>query len=76
MSIGLYGASGNIPRKRICVTPAARFGFHEAKLKDMTAKLWNAYDSDIKGWINARGGLTPNFIWMRPPDTYRFFRKC
>ena len=38
--------------------------------------LWNAYDPDIKGWINARGGLTPDFKWMRAPNTYTYFKTC
>jgi hypothetical protein len=67
---------GHIPRARICVTPEARFGFHLAKQPQATATLWGAYPSDIKAWINAHGGLTTNFIWMRAPDTFRYFRKC
>jgi hypothetical protein len=67
---------GHIPRKRICVTPNASFGFHLAHLPQATATLWRAYSSDIKAWINAHGGLTHEFIWMRAPDVYRFFRKC
>ncbi|WP_292260722.1 hypothetical protein [Mesorhizobium sp.] len=31
---------GYIPRSRICVTPAASFGFHLAHRTDMTAVLW------------------------------------
>jgi hypothetical protein len=67
---------GHIPRERICVTPAARFGFHLANLASATATLRAAYDSDITGWINAHGGLTHDFIWMKAPDTYRYFKKC
>jgi hypothetical protein len=67
---------GHIPRSRICVTPEARFGFHIAHRPDMTALRWRSYASDIKGWINARGGLTPDFKWMGAPDTYKYFRKC
>ncbi|HVX98456.1 MAG TPA: hypothetical protein VHA55_01535 [Pseudorhodoplanes sp.] len=67
---------GHIPRGRICVTPEASFGFHLAKRDDMTAVLRRAYAADITGWINAHGGLTREFIWMRAPDTYRYFRKC
>ena len=67
---------GHIPRERICVTPAARFGFHQANLPQMTAVLWSGYASDIKAWINAHGGLQKDFIWMRAPDTYRYFHKC
>ena len=67
---------GHIPRSKICVTPNGSFGFHLANLPSATATLWNAYDSDIRGWINARGGLTKNFKWMSAPDTYRYFHRC
>jgi hypothetical protein len=67
---------GHIPRKRICVTPQASFGFHLAHLPQATATLWRGYASDIKAWIKAHGGLTHEFIWMRAPDVYRYFRKC
>jgi hypothetical protein len=67
---------GHIPRERICVTPAARFGFHLANLASATATLRAAYDSDITGWIDSHGGLTKSFIWMTAPDTYKYFRKC
>lgn len=67
---------GHIPRSRICVTPAASFGFHLAHLQQATATLWNAYPADIKAWIKAHGGLSADFIWMRAPDTFRYFQKC
>jgi hypothetical protein len=66
----------HIPRDKICVTPAASFGFHLAKTASATATLLNAYSPDIKEWINQHGPLTAEFIWMRAPDTYRFFHKC
>ncbi len=67
---------GHIPRSRICVTPAASFGFHLARREDATVTLRRAYAADITSWINAHGGLTREFIWMSAPDTYRYFRKC
>jgi len=67
---------GHIPRTRICVMPDASFGFHLANLPSATATLWAAYAPDIRGWIGAHGGLTHNFIWMRAPDIYRYFRRC
>ena len=67
---------GHIPRGRICVTPEASFGFHLAHRADATATLRHAYAADITSWINAHGGLTQDFIWMRAPDTYRYFHKC
>ena len=66
----------HIPRSRICVTPAARFGFHQAKLPEATATLWSGYAADIKAWINARGGLQKEFVWMGAPDVFRYFKKC
>jgi hypothetical protein len=67
---------GHIPRSRICVTPAASFGFHLAHLPAATARLWAAYPADIKAWINQHGGLQRDLIWMRAPDIYRFFHEC
>jgi hypothetical protein len=66
----------HIPADRICVTANAAFGFHRAEEARFTAMLWAGYSEGIRGWINARGGLTPDFKWMRAPDTYRYFRKC
>jgi hypothetical protein len=67
---------GHIPRNKICVTPRASFGFHLANLPSAQATLWNAYSEDIRAWINQHGGLTHQFIWMRTPDVYRYFRRC
>lgn len=67
---------GHIPRNKICVTPDASFGFHLAHLASATATLWNAYQPDIREWINQHGGLTEQFIWMRAPDIFRYFKKC
>jgi len=66
----------HIPRSRICVTPAASFGFHLAKRQRGTDIMRAGYSADIMGWINRHGGLTYDFIWMSAPDTYRYFRKC
>jgi hypothetical protein len=66
----------HIPRDRICVTPQASFGFHQAHLPSATATLWNGYGPEIQAWINQHGGLQPQFIWMRAPDTYHFFKRC
>jgi hypothetical protein len=66
----------HIPRSRICVMPDASFGFHQAKLPQMTALLWNGYPGDIKAWINQHGGLKKEFVWMRAPDVFRYFKRC
>jgi hypothetical protein len=67
---------GHIPRSRICITEAASFGFHLAKVPSSTAILWHGYQADIRGWINQHGGLQRDFIWLRAPETFRFFHKC
>ena len=67
---------GHIPRSKICVTPNASFGFHLANLASATATLRSTYQSDIQAWIDAHGGLKKDFIWMRAPDVFRYFKKC
>ncbi len=67
---------GHIPRARICVTPEGSFGFHLAHLPSAQQTVWAAYASDIRQWIERNGPLTPDFIWMRAPDTYRYFARC
>jgi hypothetical protein len=67
---------GHIPRARICVTPAASFGFHLAHLPSAQQTLWAAYAPDIRKWIEAHGPLTPDFIWMGAPDIFHYFHKC
>jgi len=46
--------SATFPRHKICVTPAARFGFHLARRQDATQMLWSAYQADIRSWIDAQ----------------------
>jgi hypothetical protein len=67
---------GHVPRAAICVMPNASFGFHLAHLVSAQAMLWNAYQPDIRAWIKAHGGLKKEFIWMRSPDVFRFFKRC
>jgi hypothetical protein len=55
--------------------PHLRHAAGELRLQ-ATATLWNGYPADIKAWINQRGGLKREFVWMRAPDVYRFFRRC
>jgi hypothetical protein len=68
----------HIPRSKICVMPAASFGFHQALRPEMTT-LWNGYPSDVKAWITQHGGLQAprtTLIWLRAPGTYKFFHRC
>jgi hypothetical protein len=67
---------GHIPRDKICVPPNASFGFHLANLPSATATLRSAYQADLTAWIDAHGGLKKDFIWLRAPDIFRYFKKC
>ena len=62
---------GIVPLQRICVTPRASLGFHQAyfdkrwtagvKMTSIagTAELMSVYPNPIKDWIARQGGLTP-----------------
>ena len=62
---------GIVPLQRICVTPRASLGFHQAyfdkrwtagvKVTSIagTAELMSVYPNPIKDWIARQGGLTP-----------------
>lgn len=63
---------GIVPRHRICVTPRASLGFHEAYYDKRwtagvrvasaagTAELMAIYPPPVKNWIARQGGLTPS----------------
>jgi hypothetical protein len=62
---------GIVPMERICVTPRASLGFHQAyfdkrwtagvKVTSIagTAELMSVYPNPIKEWIARQGGLAP-----------------
>ena len=62
---------GIIPLSRVCVTPRASIGFHEAYIDKSwtfgvrvasaagTADLLTYYPPPVKDWIRKKGGLTP-----------------
>jgi hypothetical protein len=66
----------HIPRHSICVTPKASLGFRLDHEPVATKLLWRAYPDDIKAWINRHGGLHTDFIWMRAPDVFHYFKQC
>jgi hypothetical protein len=61
---------GIVPRERICVTPRASLGFHQAYYDtshtfgikvtsaEGTSELMSAYPPEVKAWIRRNGGLT------------------
>jgi hypothetical protein len=61
---------GIVPRERICVTPRASLGFHQAYYDtnhtfgikvasgEGTSELMSSYPPEVKAWIRRNGGLT------------------
>ena len=62
---------GIVPLNRICVTPRASLGFHQAYIDpsytlgikvtsyEGTSELMSYYPQPVKEWIKRNGGLTP-----------------
>src|ERR1044072_2334181 len=63
---------GIVPRNRICVTRRATLGFHAAWMPGPNGKpvpsavgtqaLWDMYPSNVRQWINSRGGLSSEMM--------------
>jgi hypothetical protein len=68
---------GIVPMNRICVTPRASLGFHEAYYDktftfgikvtsaEGTSELMSYYPGTVKDWIRRNGGLTPEMKKIR-----------
>ena len=68
---------GIVPLQRICATPRASLGFHQAyfdkrwtagvKVTSIagTAELMSVYPNPVKEWISRQGGLTPDMKKLR-----------
>lgn len=68
---------GIVPLQRICATPRASLGFHEAYFDKRwtagvrvtsvsgTEELMSIYPKPVKDWIKAHGGLTPDMKHIR-----------
>src|SRR3979411_2970591 len=77
---------GTIPHDRICVTSRAKLGFHAAwdpgsngrKITnaEATQTLYLMYPSEIRRWIDQRGGLTPHMIFLRGRELTAMYRPC
>jgi hypothetical protein len=75
-----------VPHDRICVTSHAALGFHAAwdfgpngrgvTNRDATQMLYSMYPSPVKRWINARGGLKPQMIFLRGKQLMTMYRPC
>jgi hypothetical protein len=80
---------GIVPLNRICVTPKASLGFHQAyydKSLTMgvkvtsyagTADLVSYYPSTVKEWIDHHGGLTPQMKRIKNgPELWAIVDPC
>jgi hypothetical protein len=80
---------GIVPTERICVTPRASLGFHQAyfdkrwtagvKVTSIagTAELMSVYPAPVKDWIARQGGLTTKMKKLRNgPDLWAIVNPC
>ena len=80
---------GIVPRNKVCVTPRASLGFHEAyvvqnwpfqgKLASAsgTRDLMSYYPEPVLDWIERKGGLTPKMkIVKNGPDLWAMLLPC
>ena len=80
---------GIVPLNRICVTPNASLGFHQAYFDQSytlgvkvisdagTADLMSYYPSPVKDWIKRQGGLTPEMKKVKNgPDLWAMVDPC
>ena len=80
---------GVVPLRRLCVTPRASFGFHQAyydkrwtagaKITSIagTAELMSVYPDKVKRWISRNGGLSSQMKHLRSgPDLWAIVDPC
>jgi hypothetical protein len=77
---------GAVPRDKICVTPRATLGFHAAydfgvdgrtiTDREATVMLYSMYPVPVKRWIAARGGLTPQMIFLHGRQLQAMYPSC
>jgi hypothetical protein len=77
---------GTIPHNKICVTPRATLGFHAAydfgmdgrtiTDREATIMLYSMYPTRVQRWIAARGGLTPQMIFLRGKQLQAMYQPC
>jgi hypothetical protein len=77
---------GAVPRDKICVTSRAALGFHAAydfggngrtiTNPEATMMLYSTYPRPVQRWIDARGGLTPQIIFLRGKQLQAMYQPC
>jgi len=80
---------GIVPPSKVCVTPRASVGFHQAYYDKAftfgikvtsaqgTSDLMSYYPQPVKDWLRRNGGLTPEMKKIRNgPDLWRIADPC
>jgi hypothetical protein len=77
---------GSVSPDRICVTSRAKLGFHAAwnpgskgrQITDAeaTQNLYSMYPSEVRRWIDQRGGLSPRMIFLSGRELAAMYRPC
>ncbi len=77
---------GLVSRNRICVTPRARLGFHNAWKPGFigirvqndagTEILWKTYPNRIRNWIVRKGGLSDRTLYLSGPELTALYPQC
>jgi hypothetical protein len=77
---------GLLPSNQICVTHRARFGFHLPLTLNSaghyvvstkaTQALWNMYPASVQHWIEQRGGLSRQLIYMQGDELKAIVSAC
>lgn len=77
---------GAVPHDKICVTSHAALGFHAAydfgingrtfTNREATMMLYSMYPTTVQRWIAARGGLTPQMIFLRGKQLQAMYQPC
>ncbi len=77
---------GMIPRRQMCVTDRAVFGFHAAWMPDRdgrpvtsnmgTRALWNVYPPSVRHWIAGHGGLSRRMIYLQGHELAAIVPSC
>jgi hypothetical protein len=79
-------AIGMLPRRQVCATPNALLGFHAAWLRtaaggrvtsqDATQAMYEIYPSDVRKWIDHRGGLSERLILLKGRELAAMMPAC
>jgi hypothetical protein len=77
---------GSVPHDKICVTSRAKLGFHAAwnpgskgrRITDpeATQNLYSMYPSEVRRWIDQRGGLSPRMMFLSSRELAAMYRPC